>query len=85
METWCDRKEVNNELQFQLHCNYTNNNVKPIKISSVFPPFAVYIPISLHVFAFLLTAEQDIALIHNAVFFSLHVCACFVRTGTFRR
>jgi hypothetical protein len=32
------------------------------------------IPISLHVFAFLLIVEQNISLIHNAAFF-LHVCA----------
>jgi hypothetical protein len=33
------------------------------------------IPISLHVFAFLLTVEQDIVFIHDAAFFFLHVCA----------
>ena len=32
------------------------------------------IPISLHVFAFLLNAEQDIVSIHDAAFI-LHVCA----------
>jgi hypothetical protein len=32
------------------------------------------IPISLHVFAFLLTVEQDIVFIHDAAF-SMHVCA----------
>jgi hypothetical protein len=32
------------------------------------------IPISLHVFAFLLIVDQDIVFIHNAAFF-LHVCA----------
>jgi hypothetical protein len=32
------------------------------------------IPISLHVFAFLLIVEQDISFIHDAHFF-LHVCA----------
>ena len=30
METWWDGKEVTNELHFQLHCIYTNDNVKPI-------------------------------------------------------
>jgi len=34
------------------------------------------IPISLHVFAFLLIVEQDIVFIHDAdFFFFLHVCA----------
>jgi hypothetical protein len=33
------------------------------------------IPISLHVFAFLLIVEQDIVFIHDAAFFFLHVCA----------
>jgi hypothetical protein len=33
------------------------------------------IPVSLHVFAFLLIVEEDIAFIHYAVFFFLHVCA----------
>jgi hypothetical protein len=33
------------------------------------------IPISLDVFAFLLIVEQDIAFIHDAAFFFLHVCA----------
>ena len=32
------------------------------------------IPISLHVFAFLLIVEEDIVFIHDAAFF-LHVCA----------
>jgi len=32
------------------------------------------IPISLHVFAFLLIVEQDIVFIHDAAFFFLHVC-----------
>jgi len=30
METWWDGKEVANELNLQLHCIYTNDNVKPI-------------------------------------------------------
>jgi hypothetical protein len=34
-----------------------------------------YIPISLHVFAFLLIVEQDIVFIHDAAFFFLHLCA----------
>jgi len=34
-----------------------------------------HIPISLHVFTFLLTVEEDIVFIHNAAFFFLHVCA----------
>jgi hypothetical protein len=33
------------------------------------------IPISLHVFAFLLIVEQDIVFIHDAAFFFLHVFA----------
>jgi hypothetical protein len=33
------------------------------------------IPISLHVFAFLLTVEEDIVFIYHAAFFFLHVCA----------
>jgi hypothetical protein len=33
------------------------------------------IPISLHVFAFLLIVEEDIVFIHDAAFFFLHVCA----------
>jgi hypothetical protein len=33
------------------------------------------IPISLHVFAFLLIVKEDIVFIHDAVFFFLHVCA----------
>jgi len=33
------------------------------------------IPISLHVFAFLLNVEQDIVFICDAPFFFLHVCA----------
>ena len=33
------------------------------------------IPNSLHVFAFLLTVEQDIVFIHDAAFFFWHVCA----------
>ena len=33
------------------------------------------IPISLHVFAFLLIVEQDIVFIHDAAFFFLRVCA----------
>ena len=33
------------------------------------------IPISLHVFAFLLIVEQDIVYIHDAAFFFLHMCA----------
>ena len=33
------------------------------------------IPISLHVFAFLLTVQQDIVFIHDAAFFFLHMCA----------
>ena len=32
------------------------------------------IPISLHVFAFLLIVEQDIVFTHYAAFFFLHVC-----------
>jgi len=32
------------------------------------------IPISLHVFAFLLIVEQDIVFIYDAAFFFLHVC-----------
>ena len=32
------------------------------------------IPISLHVFAFLLIVEKDMVFIHNAAFFFLHVC-----------
>jgi hypothetical protein len=43
------------------------------------------IPISLHVLVFVLTVEQDIVLIHDAVFFFLHVCAFCVSTGAFRR
>jgi hypothetical protein len=34
-----------------------------------------HIPMSLHVFAFLLIVKQDIVFIHDAVFFFLHVCA----------
>jgi hypothetical protein len=41
METWWDGKEVNNELQLQLHCIFTNDNVKPIDPSSVLLPYAV--------------------------------------------
>jgi hypothetical protein len=33
------------------------------------------IPVSLHVFAFLLIVEQDVVFIHDAAFFFLHVCA----------
>jgi len=33
------------------------------------------IPISLHVFAFLLIVEKDIVFIHDAAFFFLHLCA----------
>jgi hypothetical protein len=33
------------------------------------------IPISLHVFAFLLIVELNIVFIHDAAFFFLHVCA----------
>ena len=33
------------------------------------------IPIPLHVFAFLLIVEEDIAFIHDAAFFFSHVCA----------
>jgi len=33
------------------------------------------IPVSLHVFAFLLIVEQDTVFIHDAAFFFLHVCA----------
>ena len=33
------------------------------------------IPISLHVFAFLLIVEEDIVFIHDAAFLFLHVCA----------
>jgi len=33
------------------------------------------IPISLHVFAFLLIVEEDIVFIHDSAFFFLHVCA----------
>ena len=33
------------------------------------------IPISLHVFAFLLIVEEDIVFIYDAAFFFLHVCA----------
>jgi hypothetical protein len=33
------------------------------------------IPVSLHVFAFLLIVEEDIVFIHDAAFFYLHVCA----------
>jgi len=33
------------------------------------------IPISLHVFAFLLIVKEDIVFIHDAAFFFLHVCA----------
>jgi hypothetical protein len=32
------------------------------------------IPISLHVFTFLLIVQQDIVFIHDAAFFFLHVC-----------
>jgi hypothetical protein len=35
----------------------------------------VNVPISLHVFAFLLIVEEDIVFIHDAAFFFLHVCA----------
>jgi len=42
------------------------------------------IPVSLHVFVFILIVEQDIAFIHDAVFFFLHVCAFCVITGAFR-
>jgi len=30
MEMWWDGKDVTNELHLQLHCIYTNDNVKPI-------------------------------------------------------
>jgi hypothetical protein len=30
MENWWDGKEVTNEFHLQLHCIYTNDNVKPI-------------------------------------------------------
>ena len=43
------------------------------------------IPISLHVFFFVLIVEQDIVLIHDAVFFFLHMCAFCVSAGAFRR
>jgi hypothetical protein len=33
------------------------------------------IPISIHIFAFLLIVEQDIVFIHDATFFFLHVYA----------
>jgi len=42
------------------------------------------IPISLHVFAFLLIVKQDISFIHNAAFFFLHVCAFALSCGPFR-
>ena len=42
------------------------------------------IPISLHVFAFLLIVEHDIVFIHDAAFFFLHVCFC-ISTGPFRK
>jgi hypothetical protein len=42
METWWDGKEVNNELQLQLHCICTNDNVKPTEPSSVLLLYAVY-------------------------------------------
>jgi hypothetical protein len=40
------------------------------------------IPVSLHIFAFLLIVEQDIVLIYNAAFFFLCVCFC-VSSGPF--
>jgi hypothetical protein len=42
METWWDGKEVNNELNLQLHCICTNDNVKLIEPSSVLLPYTVY-------------------------------------------
>jgi len=30
METWWNGMEVTNELNLQLHCSYTNNNIQPI-------------------------------------------------------
>ena len=43
------------------------------------------IPISLHVFIFVLIVDQNIVLIHDAIFFFLHVCAFCVSIGAFRR
>jgi hypothetical protein len=40
------------------------------------------ITVSVHVFALLLTVEQDIVFIHDAAFF-LHVCAFCVSCGPF--
>jgi hypothetical protein len=42
METWWDGKEVNNELHLKLHCIYTNDNEKPIYLSSALLLYAVY-------------------------------------------
>jgi len=42
------------------------------------------ITISFHVFVFVLLVEQDIAFIHDFVFFFLHVCVFCVSTVVFR-
>jgi len=42
------------------------------------------ITIFLHVFVSVLLVEQDIAFIHDIVFFFLHVCVFCVSTGVFR-
>jgi len=43
------------------------------------------VPISLHVFLFVLIVQQDIVLIHDALFFFLHVCVFCINTGAFPR
>jgi hypothetical protein len=84
IETWWDGKEVTNELHLQLHCIYTNDNIKPIEPSFVllFPVYGEHISSPSQTFPLfqwdvLLTGWQ-----HSAAKPDSHMCVC-VRSPCF--
>ena len=92
METWWDGKEVTNELHLQLHCIYTNDNVKPIEPSSVLLPFPVYGQYMLSPSQPFLSFQRGVSLTgwqHSSANPESHVCVCvgspcvYIHSSTF--
>jgi len=84
IKTWWDWKQVNKELQLYKYGLKTYLTYCLSKSTSVTFLTEYNITISLHVFVFSLHVEQDIAFIHDAVTFFLHVCVFCVTTAVFR-
>jgi hypothetical protein len=77
--TSSDGKEVNNEMQLQLHCICTNYNVKPIEPSSVLLPCAIYGQHILSPHQPFPSFQRHVSLTrwqHSAVNPESHVCVC---------